>query len=123
MKNVLLVDDDKICNFVSEKMLEMLGFEIDVRTALNGREALTLLNDYSPDIILLDLDMPIMNGFGFLEEFRNLDLPNKESVQIVIISSSDNPKDIANARRNGVDKYLVKPIEVASLRAALEFRQ
>ena|SRR5882724_7404427 len=119
MINVLLVEDDRICNFVSEKMLEMIGFDLDIRTALNGKEALAVLKDYSPDIILLDLDMPIMNGFDFLEAFKNLDLPNKENVKIVIVSSSDNPKDIAYAKQNGIDKYLVKPIEVASLRAAL----
>jgi len=42
----------------------------NVRTALNGTEALNILNDYSPDVILLDLDMPVMNGFGFLEAFE-----------------------------------------------------
>ncbi|GHN02473.1 hypothetical protein WSM22_39620 [Cytophagales bacterium WSM2-2] len=120
MKNVLLVDDDKICNLVSEKMLQRIGPDIDIRTALNGKEALKVLSDYSPDIILLDLNMPIMNGFGFLDAFRDLDLPNKENIQIVVVSSSDNPADIANAKRNGADKYLVKPIEVDTLRAALD---
>src|SRR5579859_5440988 len=105
MKKVLLIDDDKICNFLCVKMLELTGFSENVRTALNGSEALVMLNDYNPDIILLDLDMPIMNGFGFLAAFEELVYPEKEKVKIIILTSSNNPNDIAKAKKLGINHY------------------
>lgn len=125
MKNVLLVDDDDIFNFLNAKTLQSLGFVNDIHTALNGKQAIDLFNDYFggskplPDIILLDLNMPIMDGFGFLEAFRRLDLPGKDQVKVVIVTSSDSPDDIKRAKDLGVSQYLTKPLEAASLRKAL----
>jgi CheY-like chemotaxis protein len=75
--NVLLVDDDKIFNLLSRKTLGNMDFIEEIHTALNGKEAIDLINDYFqgsktlPDIILLDLNMPIMDGFGFIEALKN----------------------------------------------------
>ena len=77
--NVLLVDDDRIFNLLSKKTLGNMDFIEEIHTALNGQEAIDLINDYFqgaktlPDIILLDLNMPIMDGFGFIEAFKKLD--------------------------------------------------
>lgn len=126
MKNVLLVDDDLIFNFLSTKMLERMGFIGHIDTALNGQQALKLFNDYFikikvlPDIILLDLNMPIMDGFEFIEAFRNLNLPGKDKVRIIIVSSSQNPDDMARARQLGVIQYLDKPLNEETLRKALD---
>lgn len=125
MKNVLVVDDDRICNFLTTKTLERMGFVNDIHTALNGQQALDLFNNYYigakalPDVILLDLNMPIMDGFGFLDAFRSLDLQGKDRVKIIIVTSSINPADIARAKCFGVSQYLSKPIEEQSLRRAL----
>jgi len=126
MKNVLLVDDDKIFNFLSTKILERMSVAEDIHVALNGEEALTLLNNYYqgsmmlPDVILLDLNMPIMDGFGFLQAFRQLSLPKMERIKIVIVSSSEDPQDIARARELGVTYYLSKPLTEEKLRSVLE---
>jgi CheY-like chemotaxis protein len=126
MKNVLLVDDDKIFNFLSEKTLQRMGAVNEIHSALNGKEAIDLLNDYfqgsraMPDIIFLDLNMPIMDGFGFIEAFRKLNIPNKEKVRIVIVTSSQDPKDMERARGMGIQHYLTKPITEEKLRTALE---
>ncbi|HEV8512367.1 MAG TPA: response regulator [Cyclobacteriaceae bacterium] len=125
MKNVLLVDDDSIFNFLNERTLQSLGFVNDIHTALNGKQAIELFNDYFggskplPDIILLDLNMPIMDGFSFLEAFRRLDLPGKDQVKVVIVTSSDSPDDIKRAKDLGVSQYLTKPLEAAGLKKAL----
>lgn len=124
--NVLLVDDDAICNLLSKKTLERMGFVNEIQTALNGADALNLFNEYSqgsrsvPDIILLDLSMPIMDGFGFLEAFRKLPFPNKENIRIVIVTSSINPNDISKAKAMGVNHYLSKPISEDKLKTALQ---
>ncbi|MCD9017010.1 response regulator [Parachryseolinea silvisoli] len=126
MKRVLLVDDDSIFNFLSSKTLQRMGLASDIHMAVNGAEALQLFNDYYqgakalPDVILLDLNMPIMNGFGFLEAFRRLRIPGKEHVKIFIVSSSDNPGDRQRAKELGADYYLTKPLQEQSLRLALE---
>lgn len=126
MKNVLLVDDDSICNFLSTKLLQQAGIADEINVAVNCREALDLLsNHYSgtaklPDVILLDLNMPVMDGFGFLEAFNRLNLPRKEDVSVVIVSSSQNADDMLRAKEMGITRYLTKPLSRESLLSALE---
>ena len=125
MKNVLLVDDDNIFNFLNTKILQLSGMANEIHTAVNGAEALDLLNNYYsgtsslPDVILLDLNMPVMDGFGFLEAFKKLNLPRKENVQVIIVTSSQNPNDMIRAREMGVTRYLTKPLSEESLLSAL----
>lgn len=126
MKNVLLIDDESIFHFLGTKILSVLGIpEEGVRTALNGRQALTLFNDYYlkvktlPDVILLDLNMPIMDGFGFLEAFQKLNMPHKENVKIIVLTSSTNEEDMDKALKLGASYYLTKPLKEESLRKAL----
>lgn len=126
MKNVLLVDDDRVFNLLSTKTLRQFGFINEIHTAYNGEEALALFNKYFqgvsalPDIILLDLNMPIMDGFGFIQAFRKLNLPNKENVKIIIVSSSTDQRDIDKARELGVKYYIHKPIHKDELMSALQ---
>lgn len=102
-----------------------MGVAKDVHTALNGREALDLLNNYyqgsvaAPDVILLDLNMPILDGFGFMEAFKKLKFPNKERIKIIVVSSSQDPKDISRSKELGASQYLSKPLTEESLRIAL----
>lgn len=126
MKNVLLIDDDILFQYLGKRMLEGLGIlEERIDTATDGEQALNLFNDYYsgtralPEVILLDLNMPIMDGFGFLEAFRRLDLPKKADVRIVIVTSSDNPADVARARELGITHYLTKPVDKSALKLAL----
>lgn len=126
MKNILLVDDDSIFNFLNSKMLEKTGLVNEVHTALNGKQAIDLLNSYYmkasslPDVILLDLNMPVMDGFEFLEAFKRINTPHKEKVNIVIVTSSQDPNDLARAKKMGITQYLTKPVSEKTLRAALE---
>jgi CheY-like chemotaxis protein len=119
MKRILLVDDDPMCNFLCTKFLENLGTSFKTSTALNGQQALDLLIDYKrhplPDIILLDLNMPVMGGFEFLAAFRELRIPGKSKIQIVILSSSDDPVDIKKAGEMGIHHYITKPISLDKL--------
>jgi CheY-like chemotaxis protein len=126
MKKVLLVDDDQVCNLISKKTLQRMGIVNEVHTALNGEEAINLLNDYFqgalslPDVILLDLNMPIMDGFSFIEAFKRLNIPNKDSMRIVIVSSSQNPNDVRKAKEMGITAFLTKPVTETNLRTAFE---
>ncbi|UOQ76985.1 response regulator [Hymenobacter sp. 5516J-16] len=93
---ILLVDDDKTTNFLNRLLLENLGVTDQVLVAENGREALRLIeqngpNDTCPALILLDINMPVMNGFDFLEAYQNLSFAHKQSVVIVMLTTSLNP--------------------------------
>lgn len=126
MKNVLLVDDDNIFNFLSTKTLQQMGVANEIHTALNGREALDLLNNYytgsysTPDVILLDLNMPVLDGFGFLEAFQRLNMPNKDRITVIIVTSSNDPRDVAKAKQMGITHYLTKPLSEEKLKAVLQ---
>lgn len=122
---VLLIDDDPIFNFLHSRMLSLGGLAKEVHSALNGHQALDLLNGYFsgtsslPDAILLDLTMPELDGFGFLEALKKLKVPGIENVNIVVITSSINPKDMERVRALGVTNYLIKPITLEKLKDAL----
>jgi CheY-like chemotaxis protein len=115
-KNIMLVDDDKIFNFLSEKTISSLGLANEIHFALNGKQALGLLEEYKkgnvqkPDIIFLDLNMPIMNGYEFIEAFAMMDLPEKSSITIVVLTSSADPNDLARAKELGIKYYFNKPL-------------
>jgi CheY-like chemotaxis protein len=130
MKTVLLIEDDATFRFLGQTLLQRIGIgKDDIATASNGIEALELLNNYYsgaralPDIILLDINMPILDGFGFLEAFLRLDLPNKGAVKIVVVTSSTNSEDIRRAMEMGASDYLTKPLTVEMLMDVLEFQK
>ena len=114
MNPVLLVDDDPVCNFIMSKTLMLLKPDIQILKALNGQEALDLLLNLEakqlplPKRIFLDIDMPVMNGFGFLEEMKKQNL--EKSCHVAIVSSSNNPVDIAKAHLLGADDFIEKPV-------------
>jgi CheY-like chemotaxis protein len=125
---VLVVDDDRIFNLLSSKTLERMAVVNEIHTATNGQEAIELINDYFqgatalPDVILLDLNMPIMDGFGFIHAFQKLNIAGKENVKIIIVTSSQDPKDMDRVKSLGITKYLTKPISENDLWNAISFQ-
>lgn len=125
METVLLVDDDHICNFLMTKSLEKLGLAKKILSVLNGKQAIDLLWDCAgnvknlPELIFLDINMPIMDGFTFLEAFKDLDIFKKQDIRIVMVSSSDDPSDRLKAKSLGVTDFLLKPINEDKLKLIL----
>jgi CheY-like chemotaxis protein len=125
MKTVLIVDDNDVDIFVNRMLLERIKTVRQIHTATNGEEAILLLKDHFqkintlPDIILLDLNMPVMDGFTFIEKFKALELPEKERVTIVILTSSSSFADITEAKEKGVNYYITKPLTENKLLSAL----
>jgi CheY-like chemotaxis protein len=113
---ILLVDDDEINNFISQAIIERLGFCNKIIKACHGLQALELITgnfnkeNCCPEIILLDLTMPIMDAFEFLQSFNKLQFANKQDVKIIILTTSNNPKDIENLREFGVFGFVHKPL-------------
>lgn len=124
-KNILLVDDDSIANFLIEKIVQSTGLARNIFKALNGREALQVFERHFsgslpvPEVVLLDLNMPIMNGFEFLQAYNNLEFVEKDHVLIILVTSSNNPSDIERAKQLGIKYYLTKPISADTIKGIL----
>lgn len=104
MARILIVEDDKVLNQAYKMILESEGHK--VHTAFNGAEAIGVAEEFDPQIILLDLLMPIMSGLEFLAAY---DAPHKHpKVKIVILSNIGNEKEAEKGMKLGAYKYIVK---------------
>jgi len=101
---ILIIEDDRFLSLVLKGRLEREGFE--VYQAFDGNEALEALKKITPDIILLDLIMPNMSGFEFLESLRSD--PQYASIPVVVVSNLGQESDIEKAKSLGVIEYYVK---------------
>ena len=114
---VLLVDDDEGVTFLNRFLLESSGRNLIIQTAINGSEALKVIEQAGacPDIILLDVNMPVMDGFEFLETVNQQKLCIGHS-KIFIVTSSDRDEDRDKALGYSFVKgYLQKPLDEKSL--------
>jgi CheY-like chemotaxis protein len=109
----LLIDDNYIDNFVTRKILENGNFADNIIVIQSPHEAIDALRSGSikPDVIFLDIRMPMMTGFEFLQEYEELNLDNKEQVKIFMLSSSLDPTDMNNSKSNKyVASFVHKPL-------------
>lgn len=126
MKTFLLIDDDDVFNFLHSKLLKHAGIARQIFTASHGEHALRMILDSVerktplPDVLLLDLNMPVMDGFDFLKSFRALPLHATNNTKILVVTSSNNPADIERVRQLGIDCYLTKPVTIETLLKCLE---
>ncbi len=96
----MLIDDDPLDNFINKKLIKKNNFAEKVIVCDEAQKALkTLSSGKVPDIIFLDIKMPLMNGFSFLDEYEKLDI-DKDHTRIYILSMSLNPTEIEQAKRN-----------------------
>lgn len=123
VKLVMLVDDNETDNFISEKIIEMTGFADRVVVMDSGSAALEYIRNAGddlneiPDIIFLDINMPFVDGFVFLFEFESFSETVRAKSKIVILSSSDNKRDIDRIVDNQyVLNYVVKPLTSDALK-------
>ena len=114
---VLLVDDDTIYQYIASKTLDATGLTQKIITCSNGEEAYRFLEKNMnnpqelPDVILLDVNMPVMNGWDFLHAFKNLHAPSLKDIPIFLVTSSVNDADINYAHQfSNVQDYIVKPL-------------
>lgn len=109
---ILVVDDDEAILAMLRDFLESEGME--VRTATNGEEALAALNDVEPALILLDMRMPVLDGWGFAERFRERRL----SYPIVVMTAAESARGWA--AEIGATSYIAKPFDVNELLQMIE---
>jgi CheY-like chemotaxis protein len=123
---ILIIDDDEISNYLTEITIKTEGLAGRIETALNGEEGLNKLKNLDkngmngkPDLILLDISMPVLDGFGFLQKFNEIKLDEKPKV--VMLTSSHNPKDILRVKEFNITGYLNKPFSTAALMQLMNY--
>ncbi len=108
----LLIDDNYIDNFVTRRLLESSNFAENIEVRQSPAEAIESLRNGSvkPDVIFLDIRMPFMNGFEFLEEYDKIDM-DKSAIKIFLLSSSLDPTDIRKSMDNKyITQFIHKPL-------------
>lgn len=123
-KKIYIIDDDKIFHYIIKKFLVKNNIDMNASFFFNGLESIKKIkNDIKlgldlPDLILLDINMPIMDGWHFLDEFRNYNNGVNKSIQIYMISSSDSILDINKSReyQDQINKYLLKSTALEDLK-------
>ncbi|MFP4017571.1 MAG: response regulator [Halanaerobiales bacterium] len=113
---ILLADDAKNIVLVLKMSLEKAGYEVLI--ARDGLAALELAQNKAPDLILLDILMPKMNGFLVLEALK--DEPGTAEIPVVFISAKSEKKDLKRAEELGASDFLIKPIKQEALLAIIE---
>jgi len=116
----VLIDDSEIDLFIQRRFLEVYSFTNNLIAFKSAQEAIDSLTSGSavtpPDIIFLDLNMPNIDGFGFLESFDKMDKSIKEKSQIVVLTSSNNKHDKDQAfQYKNVIQYITKPIKQSDI--------
>lgn len=119
--SVLLVDDDYISNFIADHLLNKLQVCNNVSFCRNGDEALKFLKECEefPELIFLDINMPVMDGFEFIETFHNLNM-DKNKTRIIIYTASFNQKDLDMLQNIGFNDFIVKPLTEEKLQNLLK---
>lgn len=126
---ILLIDDDRINNFLNERLLRKLEISKAVKTALNGEEGLKYIDLHCaitqgccPDLVLLDIKMPVMDGFEFIRNFQKLNFYKKDKMTVAVLTTSRNEKDIEALRDLGPYKFLNKPLTEEKIQKVLAER-
>jgi CheY-like chemotaxis protein len=118
LSSVLLVDDDPTTNFLNKLLLTRMGVAEQVLVAENGEQALRTLaqmcsasvNPACPRLILLDMNMPVLNGLAFLEAYVQMPLAQQQPIVIVMLTTSLHPVDLARIQQLPIAGFLSKPL-------------
>ncbi len=107
MKRCMIVDDSRVIRRFAAKIVQDLGFE--TTEAEDGRQALQACRDQMPDAIVLDWEMPVMDGIAVTEELRRM--PGGNRVAVIMCTVKNEPKSIQEALDVGADEYIMKPFD------------
>jgi len=115
IRTCLIIDDSRIIRKVARRIVEGLGYEVD--EAADGAEALAYCAGAMPDVMLIDWNMPVMDGLSFLRRLRAL--PGGDRPKVLFCTIETRPERIAEALAAGADDYVMKPFDGEILQSKL----
>ena len=114
---ILLIDDSQAINEMNSYFFKKSLKDIEIETAKNGKEALAVIENPDkklPDLILLDLKMPVFDGYDFLEYLNSIEFNYKDQLNVVLLTTSMNPEDKRRISEfKFVSNYLIKPLSIS----------
>lgn len=132
LSGILLIDDDDTTNFLNQRLLNRMGVTDNIRTFENGKQAFDYLynvsnnnyeqnnsNYFKPELIFLDINMPVMDGFEMLELYERLNEEFRENIVMTVLTTSTHPQDTENAKMYAAE-YMTKPLTPEKVNALLE---
>lgn len=127
LKNVMVIDDNDTDLLIAKIVIEKSGFKGNIVTKNSGKSALEYLesiqnnNEIWPDVIFLDINMPVVNGFVFLYEFEKMNEDFRKKVKIAVLTSSDNKTDMEKFMvSEAVIDFVSKPISIEGFNTVAE---
>ena len=133
LKGILLIDDDETNNFLNERVLRKLDIADNIRVFQHGKQALEYLYTiasghyeagnsqyFKPDLLFLDINMPVMDGFEFMEQYQKLEPEFREGMKVVVLTTSAHERDTKLAQRYQIAEYLNKPLTMTKILEIIE---
>ena len=131
LSGVLLIDDDETTNFLNERLLSKMNLTDRIRVFKNGKQAFDYLYNVSnqhydgntqdyfqPELILLDINMPVMDGFEFLDLYNRLDPDFRKNIVLAVLTTSTHPEDTVRAEKYAA-RYVTKPLNYEKIKNLL----
>ena len=118
LSSILIIDDDPLTGILHKRVIERFNVSSRIEIASSGEEALQLIEQYIrsgnedkiPQLIFLDLNMPFMDGYQFLEAYHLLDFNHKDSVVVAVLTTSFRHKDKVRVKEYQIQDYIEKPL-------------
>lgn len=122
LNHILLIDDDDATNFINKLIIDQANLANEISICKNGQAGLDFIKknhneEDLPDLILLDINMPVMNGWEFVEEFQKIAKLLGKNISLVILTTSQNPDEKVRSKTfEIIDDFLIKPLSAESLK-------
>lgn len=132
LSGILLIDDDDTTNFLNQRLLDRMEVSDNIRTFVNGKQAFDYLYNVSnhnyeegnkdyfqPELIFLDINMPVMDGFEMLSLYERLNSEFRKRIVMAVLTTSTHPQDIENSKKYPAE-YITKPLTAEKVKALLD---
>ena len=117
---VMIADDEPIVRKAMQALIDWEGLDCRlVRMAANGQEVMEELQNSTPDILILDIQMPVLDGYGAARAIRALPRPDAQTIPILAMTANAFTDDVAAAREAGMNGHIAKPVDMGRIKAVL----